>query len=164
MLHLILRAAWGWPTGLVHCHGVQHPNDTSPLETLLASPLRGVQRGSITGLQGMEGTSLGGGLVFVSACLTVSPLITREQAHTQIAAQEMNIVPGLHSALVCISKLADTGYTTVLTKDGTTTRLYFPAAMLWNPVIPVPVGFFHRNHDSYLTVTWFRNPVCIGVL
>ncbi len=31
----------------------------------------------------MEGTSLGGGLVLVSACLTVSPLITRGQACTQ---------------------------------------------------------------------------------
>ncbi len=30
----------------------------------------------------------------------------------------MNIVPGLHSALVSIPKLVDTGYTTVLTKDG----------------------------------------------
>jgi hypothetical protein len=30
----------------------------------------------------------------------------------------MNIVPGLHSALVSIPKLADAGYTTVLTKDG----------------------------------------------
>jgi hypothetical protein len=36
----------------------------------------------------------------------------------QIAAQEMNIVPGLHLALVSIPKLADAGYTTVLTKDG----------------------------------------------
>jgi hypothetical protein len=36
----------------------------------------------------------------------------------QIAAQEMNIVPGLHSALVSVPKLADTGYTKVLTKDG----------------------------------------------
>ena len=30
----------------------------------------------------MEGMSLGGGLVLVSACLTVSPLITGGQAHT----------------------------------------------------------------------------------
>jgi hypothetical protein len=30
----------------------------------------------------------------------------------------MNIVPGLHSALVSVPKLADAGYTTVLTKDG----------------------------------------------
>ncbi len=30
----------------------------------------------------MEGTSLGGELVLVSACLTVSPLITGGQAHT----------------------------------------------------------------------------------
>ncbi len=36
----------------------------------------------------------------------------------QIAAQEMNIVPGLHLALVSVPKLADTGYTMVLTKDG----------------------------------------------
>jgi hypothetical protein len=30
----------------------------------------------------------------------------------------MNIVPGLHSALVSIPKLADAGYTTVLNKNG----------------------------------------------
>jgi hypothetical protein len=35
-----------------------------------------------------------------------------------IATQEMNIVPGLHLVLVSIPKLADTGYTTVLTRDG----------------------------------------------
>jgi hypothetical protein len=31
----------------------------------------------------------------------------------------MNIVPGLHLALVSVPKLADTGYTSVLTKYGT---------------------------------------------
>ncbi len=36
----------------------------------------------------------------------------------QIAAQEINIVPGLHLALVSVPKLANAGYTTVLTKDG----------------------------------------------
>jgi hypothetical protein len=36
----------------------------------------------------------------------------------QHAAREMNIVPGLHSALVSIPKLADAGYTTVFNKDG----------------------------------------------
>ncbi len=36
----------------------------------------------------------------------------------QIAAWEMNIVPGLHLALVRVAKLADTGYTMVLTKHG----------------------------------------------
>ncbi len=35
-----------------------------------------------------------------------------------IAAQEMNIVPGLHSALVSVPKLADAGYTMVLMKHG----------------------------------------------
>ena len=30
----------------------------------------------------------------------------------------MNIVPGLHSALISIPKLADAGYTTVFKKDG----------------------------------------------
>ena len=30
----------------------------------------------------------------------------------------MNTVPGLHSALVSVPKLADAGYTTVLKKDG----------------------------------------------
>jgi len=32
----------------------------------------------------------------------------------------MNIVPGLHSALVSIPKLADAGYTTVFNKNGAT--------------------------------------------
>jgi hypothetical protein len=36
----------------------------------------------------------------------------------QIAAQEMNIMPGLHLALVSVPKLADAGYTTVLTREG----------------------------------------------
>ncbi len=36
----------------------------------------------------------------------------------QIAAWEMNIVPGLHSALVSVPKLADAGYTMVLMKHG----------------------------------------------
>ena len=36
----------------------------------------------------------------------------------QLAAQEMNLVPGLHSALVSIPKLADAGYTTVFNKNG----------------------------------------------
>ncbi len=35
-----------------------------------------------------------------------------------LAAREMNIVPGLHSALVSIPKLVDAGYTTVLNKNG----------------------------------------------
>jgi hypothetical protein len=34
-----------------------------------------------------------------------------------IAAQEMNIVPGLHLALVSVPKLTDAGYTTVLPKN-----------------------------------------------
>jgi hypothetical protein len=34
------------------------------------------------------------------------------------AAREMNIVPGLHSTLVSRPKLADAGYTTVLSKKG----------------------------------------------
>jgi hypothetical protein len=34
------------------------------------------------------------------------------------AAREMNIVPGLHSTLVSIPKLADAGYTTVFSKKG----------------------------------------------
>ncbi len=34
-----------------------------------------------------------------------------------LAAREMNIVPGLHSALVSIPKLADAGYTTVFNKN-----------------------------------------------
>jgi hypothetical protein len=36
----------------------------------------------------------------------------------RVAAKEMNIVPGLHSALVSIPKLADAGYTTVFNKNG----------------------------------------------
>ncbi len=35
-----------------------------------------------------------------------------------IAAQEMNIIPGLHLVLVSVPKLADAGYTIVLTKHG----------------------------------------------
>jgi hypothetical protein len=35
-----------------------------------------------------------------------------------LAAREMNIVPGLHLALVSIPKLADAGYTTVFNKNG----------------------------------------------
>jgi hypothetical protein len=34
------------------------------------------------------------------------------------AAREINIVPGLHSTLVSIPKLADAGYTTVFSKEG----------------------------------------------
>jgi hypothetical protein len=34
------------------------------------------------------------------------------------AAREMNIVPGLHSTLVSVPKLADAGYTTVFSKAG----------------------------------------------
>ncbi len=37
----------------------------------------------------------------------------------RIAAQEMNIVPGLDSALMSVPKLEDAGYTTALTKHGT---------------------------------------------
>ena len=36
----------------------------------------------------------------------------------RLAAREMNIVPGLDSALVSIPKLADAGYTTVFNKHG----------------------------------------------
>ena len=36
----------------------------------------------------------------------------------RLAEREMNIVPGLHSALISIPKLADAGYTTVFKKDG----------------------------------------------
>jgi hypothetical protein len=34
------------------------------------------------------------------------------------AAREMNIVPGLHSTLISVPKLADAGYTTVFSKAG----------------------------------------------
>lgn len=34
------------------------------------------------------------------------------------AAREMNIVPGLHSTLISVPKLADAGYTTVFNKAG----------------------------------------------
>ncbi len=36
----------------------------------------------------------------------------------RLATREMNIVPGLHSALVSIPKLADAGCTTVFNKNG----------------------------------------------
>jgi hypothetical protein len=35
----------------------------------------------------------------------------------RLATREINIVPGLHSALISIPKLADTGYTTVFNKN-----------------------------------------------
>ncbi len=38
--------------------------------------------------------------------------------YLRIAAWEMNIVPGLHLALVSVPKIVDEGYTTVLTKHG----------------------------------------------
>ena len=40
------------------------------------------------------------------------------QHNLRLAAQEMNIVPGLHSALVSVPKLADARYTTVFNKHG----------------------------------------------
>jgi hypothetical protein len=46
----------------------------------------------------------------------------------QIAAREMNILPGLHSALVSVPKLADAGYTMVLAKDGA--AIYITASNL----------------------------------
>jgi len=36
----------------------------------------------------------------------------------RLSVREMNIVPGLHLALVSIPKLADAGYTTVFNKNG----------------------------------------------
>jgi hypothetical protein len=47
----------------------------------------------------------------------------------RIAAWEMNIVPGLHLALVSVPKLADSGYTTVLTKYGAATYNYNTTAI-----------------------------------
>ena len=38
--------------------------------------------------------------------------------NVRLAAREMNIVLGLHLALISIPKLADAGYTTVFSKDG----------------------------------------------
>jgi hypothetical protein len=38
----------------------------------------------------------------------------------RLVAREMNIVPGLHSTLVSVPKLADAGYTTVFTKTRAT--------------------------------------------
>ena len=35
-----------------------------------------------------------------------------------LAAREMNIVPGLHSTLLSVPKLTDSGYTTVFSKTG----------------------------------------------
>jgi hypothetical protein len=56
----------------------------------------------------MEGTSLGGELVLVSACLTVSPLITGGQAHTHTLRRPSSDCPqpGMHGqpghqSLVC---------------------------------------------------------------
>jgi hypothetical protein len=39
----------------------------------------------------------------------------------RLVGSEMNIVPGLHSTLVSVPKLADVGYTTVFTKTGAAT-------------------------------------------
>ena len=71
-----------------NCHGVLHPRYTSPLETLLASPPGGPE-GKYYWAPGYGGDVIGGGeLVLVSACLTVSPLITGGQEHTHITKTE----------------------------------------------------------------------------
>ncbi len=80
-----------------------------------SKPTRGVQSGSTNGLQGMEGTSLGGELVLVSTCLTVSPLITGGQAHThsnltfvyfwEVVSQHLHSLPQHHQShlhLACL--------------------------------------------------------------
>ncbi len=54
-------------------------------------------------------------------------------------AREMNIVPGLHSTLVSVPKLADAGYTTVFSKkraaiyDGHTTTITADKPPSWKP-------------------------------
>jgi hypothetical protein len=47
----------------------------------------------------MEGTSLGGELVLVSACLTVSPLITGGQAHTHTIVS----IHGVACLIACLT-------------------------------------------------------------
>ncbi len=83
---------WSCPTATATESYIQ---DTQvPLETALASPpSQGVQSGSTTGLQGMEGMSLGGELVLVSACLTVTPLITDGPEHTHSGPMVKNLSP-----------------------------------------------------------------------
>ncbi len=61
---------------------------------------RGVRRGSTTGLQGMERMSLGGELVLVSACLTVTPPITGGQEHTHTISRHLQ---RLLTELLCLS-------------------------------------------------------------
>ncbi len=57
----------------------------------------------------------------------------------QLTTREMNMLPGLHSALVSIPRLADAGYTMALTKNGTaiyddnTTAITAVTLPSWNP-------------------------------
>ena len=70
---------WNCPTATAtESSSVIHESVGNPSSKLP----RGIRRGSTTGLQGMERMSLGGELVLVSACLTVTPPITGGQEHT----------------------------------------------------------------------------------
>ncbi len=53
----------------------------------------------------MEGMSLGGELVFVSACLTVSPLITGGQAHTHTHTHKEVWGKSYTTELGCLAQL-----------------------------------------------------------
>ena len=46
-------------------------------------------------------------------------------------AREMNIVPGMHTSLIGIPKLADAGYTTVLRGDGAEIYDDITTSMVW---------------------------------
>ncbi len=74
---------WSCPTATATESYIQ---DTRVRWKLLKQAPQGVQSGSTTGLQGMEGMSLGGELVLVSACLTVTPLVTDGPEHTHTLA------------------------------------------------------------------------------
>ncbi len=64
----------------------------------------------------------------------------------QLAAREMNIVPGLHSALVSIPKLADAGYTTVFKKDGA--AIYNNKTTLITATAPLVLKSEHCEHTG----------------
>jgi hypothetical protein len=87
---LVLTNLKGQVPKLWNCPSAIATESSSVIHESVGNPSsklpRGVRRGSTTGLQGMERMSLGGELVLVSACLTVTPPITRGQEHTHTPA------------------------------------------------------------------------------
>ncbi len=68
----------------------------------------------------------------------------------RLAPREMNIVPGLHLALVSIPKLAEAGYTTVFNKNGA--AIYDDKTAMFTATNPLRPGIrtlrTHRNVDA----------------